>query len=90
MEREHQAADRDPTENGAGTLTYDVAYAPGGQVIATVNGNGQVALLRIPSRYTERTFATQICRELRGDLTKAAWSAYAPGQPYQKTCPAHY
>ena len=30
-----------------------------------------------------------ICGEVRSNMTQAQWTAAAPGQPYQKTCPAY-
>ncbi|MGA2829387.1 MAG: hypothetical protein ABSF03_25115, partial [Streptosporangiaceae bacterium] len=67
-----------------------VAFTPGGQTLAAGEGNGDVVLRRQSlSNLTYGFFSRLICGEVRKNMTMAQWVANAPGQPYQKTCPAY-
>ncbi len=73
------------SETGA---AYSLAFSPDGQVLAIGGLNGNVVLLRQNlMNLTQRFFMHVICGEVRGNMTRAQWAEYAPGQPYQKTCP---
>ena len=65
-----------------------LAFSPHGQIIAIGAFNGNVILLwHNTTNLTQRFFAHLICEKVRGNMTHAQWADYAPGQPYQKTCP---
>jgi hypothetical protein len=75
------------SENG----TVDgLAFSRDGQVLAIGSQNGNVVLLwQNLANLTQRFFTRLICGKIRGNMTQAQWAEYAPGQPYQKTCPLH-
>jgi WD40 repeat protein len=65
-----------------------LAFAPQDQVLAIASLNGDIVLLRqILTNLTPRLFTHLICDRVRVKMTKAQWKKYAPGQPYQETCP---
>ncbi len=73
-----------------GSQVYSVAFSPGGQTLAAGDKSGDVVLRRQSlSNLTYGFFSRLICGEVRENMTKAQWVANAPGQPYQKTCPAY-
>ena len=72
----------------AGGVTTVVFAAPDGRDVAIGGGNGQVTLLRQDlTNFSPQFYRRLICGEVRENLTQAQWAQYAPGQPYQKTCP---
>jgi WD40 repeat protein len=73
-----------------GSPVYSVVFSTNGQTLAIGDLNGNVTLFRqglwnLPESFLSRL----ICGEVRKNMTQAQWAANAPGQPYQKTCPAH-
>jgi len=75
---------------GEGSEVFGVAFSPDGQVLAIGSENGSVMLLRqTVSNPTQRFFVHVICGKVRGNMTRAQWANYVPGQPYQKTCTAY-
>lgn len=71
----------------AGPVTT-VLFAPHGPDVAIGGENGQITLLRQDlTNFSPEFYRRLICGEVRGNLTPAQWAQYAPGQPYQKTCP---
>jgi WD40 repeat protein len=86
----HTASGQRTASLAEGSPVYSVAFSPTGQVLALGFDNGNVALFRQDlSDLTYGIFARLICDEVRGNMTRAQWTANAPGQPYQKTCPAY-
>ncbi len=71
------------------STVYSVVFSPDGQTLASGNGASQVMLLG--SSVWGSTFGElrrQLCSNLGGaTITHAQWTAYAPDQPYQRTCP---
>jgi WD40 repeat protein len=69
-----------------GSIT-SLAFPPHGQMLAIGGVNGNIVLLRLNlTHLTQRLFTHLICGKVRGNMTRAQWADYAPGQPYQKTC----
>jgi WD40 repeat protein len=65
-----------------------VVFAPHGADVAIGGGNGQVTLLRRSlTNFSPQFYRRLICGEVHENLTRAQWAQYAPGQPYQQTCP---
>jgi WD40 repeat protein/energy-coupling factor transporter ATP-binding protein EcfA2 len=63
-------------------------FAPHGQGIVIGGENGQITVLRQDlTNFSPQFYRRLICGEVRENLTPAQWAQYAPGQPYQKTCP---
>ena len=72
-------------EDGAIT---SLAFSPHGPVLAIGALNGNIVLLRQNlTNLTQRHFTQLICDKVQENMTQAQWADYAPGQPYQKTCP---
>jgi WD40 repeat protein len=70
-----------------GTIA-SLAFSPHGQVFAIARLNGNIVLVwQDLTNLTQPFFTHLICGEVRGNMTRAQWAEYAPGQPYQKTCP---
>ena len=66
------------------------ALSQDGRVLAAANLNGEIALRRLNlSNLSPGYFARLVCGAIRRNLTSAEWAQYAPGQPYQMTCPAY-
>lgn len=60
----------------------DLAFSPDGQVLAIGGVNGNIVLLRQNlMNLTQRFFMHLICGGVRGNMTRAQWAEYAPGQP---------
>ena len=75
----------DLTESSA---VSSLAFAPHDQVLAIASLNGDIVLLwQNLSNLTPRLFTHLICSKVRVKITQAQWEKYAPGQPYQETCP---
>jgi WD40 repeat protein len=75
----------DLNESGA---VSSLAFAPHDQVLAIASLNGNVVLLwQNLANLTPPLFTHLICDKVRVEITQAQWAKYAPGQPYQKTCP---
>jgi WD40 repeat protein len=72
-----------------GSPVKSVAFSRDGRTIAA-GDEGDVAVLLRPnlSNLTYDFFSRLICSEVRENMTEVQWAANAPGQPYQKTCPA--
>jgi hypothetical protein len=73
-----------------GSQVESVAFSPDGQTLAVGDASGNVVLYR--QRLSDLTygfFSRLICGEVRENMTRAQWTANAPGQPYQKTCPSY-
>jgi WD40 repeat protein len=72
----------------AGGAVVSLTFSPSGQVLAIGSLNGNIALLRQNlTDLTQQFFTHLICGKVRGNMTRAQWAEYAPGQPYQQTCP---
>ena len=75
----------DLTESGA---VSSLTFAPHDQVLAIASLNGNIVLLRQNlTNLTPLLFTHLICDKVRVEMTQAQWEKYAPGQPYQETCP---
>jgi WD40 repeat protein len=73
------------TEGGAVT---SLVFSPHAPVLAIGTLDGNIVLLRQNlTNLTQRHFTQLICGKVRQNMTPAQWANYAPGQPYQKTCP---
>jgi WD domain, G-beta repeat len=73
-----------------GSPVKSVAFSRNGQTLAIGDLNGNVVALRQGlSDLTGSFLSRLICGEVRRNMTQAQWTANAPGQPYQKTCPAY-
>jgi WD40 repeat protein len=73
-----------------GSPVYSVAFSPNGQTLAIGDLDGNVTLFRRSVWNWAGGFLSRlICGEIRKNMTQAQWAANAPGQPYQKTCPAY-
>jgi WD40 repeat protein len=73
-----------------GSNVYGVAFSPDGQALGIGDLNGNVTLLQQSIwNMTGGSLARLVCGEVRENMTQAQWNANAPGQPYQKTCPAY-
>ena len=71
-----------------GSTIASLAFRPHGQVFAIARLNGNIVLVwQDFTNLTKRFFMHLICGRVRGNMTQAQWAEYAPGQPYQKTCP---
>ncbi len=71
-----------------GSTVASLAFSPHGHVLAIGGMNGNIVLLwQNLTNLTPRFFMHLICGKVRGNMTQAQWAQYAPGQPYQKTCP---
>jgi WD40 repeat protein len=71
-----------------GSTIASLAFSPRGQVLAIARLNGNIVLVwQDLTNLTQPFFAHLICGEVRGNMTHSQWAEYAPGQPYQKTCP---
>jgi WD40 repeat protein len=71
-----------------GSTVASLAFPPHGQVLAIAGLNGNIVLVwQDLTNLTQRFFVHLICGKVRGNMTQAQWAEYAPGQPYQKTCP---
>jgi len=69
-------------------LVTSLAFSSNGPVLAIGVLNGDVVLLR--ENLTDLNlghFRQLVCGKVQGNLTQTQWEDYAPGQPYQKTCP---
>jgi WD40 repeat protein len=76
-------------EGSSGTA-LSVALSPDGQVLAVGGASPGVALVRLSlARLTAPAAQRLICGAVRAGLTRAAWAAAAPGQPYQRACPGY-
>ena len=73
-----------------GSTVNSVAFSPNGRILAAGDASGDVVLLQQSlSNLSYGFFSRLICGEVRSNMTQAQWTANAPGQPYQKTCPAY-
>ena len=73
------------TLSEVGSVT-SLAFSSNGPVLAIGGLNGDVVLLR--ENLTDLDTSRQlVCGKVQGNLTRAQWDDYAPGQPYKKTCP---
>jgi WD40 repeat protein len=71
-----------------GSTVASLAFSPHGQVLAIGGLNGNIVVLwQNLANLTPRFFMHLICGKVRGNMTQAQWTQYAPGQQYQKTCP---
>ena len=71
-----------------GDAIVSLAFSPHGEVLAIGGLNGNILLLwQNLADLTQRFFMHIICSKVRGNMTRAQWTEYAPGQPYQQTCP---
>jgi hypothetical protein len=71
-----------------GRAVTSLALSSDGRVLAIGGLTGDVVLLRQNlANLTRGYFMQLVCGKLRGNMTTAQWAEYAPGQPYQKTCP---
>ena len=64
-------------------------FSPDGRTLA-ISLNDNVEFLQqvfwiLPGKSIESI----VCGEVRRNMTQAQWTANAPGQPYQKTCPTY-
>jgi WD40 repeat protein len=74
-----------PLATGQSTLA--AAFAPDGRSLVTGDFGGELA--KFPSLLWSQSagsFRAYLCPRLGGDLSRAEWSAYVPGRPYQATC----
>lgn len=79
----------DRVAEGSTSIT-DVAFSPNGRAVAAAEYGGAVTLLTRGISTIDQALLTQlICGEVRENMTQAQWIENAPGQPYQKTCPAY-
>ena len=70
-----------------GSAVTSMAFSPHSLVLAIASLDGNIALLRQDlANLTQPFFMHLICGKVRGNMTRAQWAEYAPGQPYQKTC----
>lgn len=65
-----------------------VAFSPSGQTLAVAVDDTVQLLPQSPTGSRGNALENLVCGEVRGNLTPAQWAGYAPGQPYQKTCPS--
>jgi WD40 repeat protein len=73
-----------------GSPVGSLAFNPNGQVLAIAHGDDAELLSQSPSSSPGGAAESLVCGEVRENLTQAEWAAaYAPGQPYQKTCPEY-
>jgi TIR domain/AAA ATPase domain/WD domain, G-beta repeat len=73
-----------------GSPVNSVAFSRDGRTLAVGDLNGNVALLRRSLLNLTGSFLSRlICGEVRRNMTQAQWTANAPGQAYEKTCPAY-
>ena len=71
-----------------GSTVSSLAFPPHGHALAIAGLNGNIVLVwQDLTNLTQCFFVHLICGEVRGNMTQAQWAEYAPGQPYQKTCP---
>ena len=71
-----------------GSPVYSLAFLPHGQTLATGSLNGTIVLRwQNLANLTPPLFTHLICDKVRENIPRAKWAEYAPGQPYQKTCP---
>ena len=72
------------TLRGPADHVYGVAFSPSGNQLAAPSFEGTVHLWD-----TSATAAlAEVCGNLGQPITRAEWSSYAPGVPYQAPCPA--
>ena len=72
-----------------GSTVNTLAFSPDSQTLAIGDLNGNVTLLRQGVwNLTGGRLLPLICGEVRRNMTRAEWAVNAPGQAYQKTCPA--
>ena len=69
-----------------GGAVASLAFSSHGPLLAIGGLNGNIVLLRQDLASLNQGFTQLICSKVRGNMTQAQWEAYAPGQPYQKTC----
>jgi WD40 repeat protein len=75
-----------------GTAVTSLAFSPHAHVLAIAGQNSSnISLLRLNlADLSQRFFMHLICGKVHENMTQAQWAAYAPGQPYQKTCPQNF
>ncbi len=67
---------------GPGTFLY-ATFSPDGRIIVATDTTGRVWLY--PA--TAAGWVAYACRLANRQLTRAEWSTYVPGHPYQQVCP---
>jgi WD40 repeat protein len=72
----------------AGDVVTSLAFSSDGRVLAIGGLNGDIVLQwQNLANLTQHYFMQLICGKVQGNITQAQWADYAPGQPYQRTCP---
>jgi WD40 repeat protein len=65
-----------------------LAFPENGRMLAIAGMDGEIALLRQDLKdLSQQDFMRLICGKVHANMTQAQWGKYAPGQPYQRTCP---
>jgi len=73
-----------------GSSVHSMAFSPDGRTLATGDYLGEIVLWSLPSWHESlRSLTGVLCPEVRGNLTRAQWARYVPGEPHMKLCPAY-
>jgi hypothetical protein len=63
-----------------------IAFAPDGRTLAALDN--ETILWTIGALIDTRAHAVELACRYVGDLDRQQWREYAPGLPYQHSCPA--
>jgi WD40 repeat protein len=68
----------------------DAAFSPDGQTLATasVGSTPAIQLWALPTTTSTSQIIADICAKTGNDLTRAQWTQYVSGVPYEPACPA--